>query len=133
VEGAALSKEPIVANKKKAFVIKPITINVSDCQRCGGTHRKLKARPLSNPVDEFDHYATCPVTRMPLPVSNGNYVARVSEAQLAAAFLAWRKADAIVPHGVRSRQIAEWELLPDEEFAERYARELVAKAQEVAP
>lgn len=41
-------------------------INVKRCQRCGKDHPELEFKPLSNPVDDWKWWATCPNTGEPV-------------------------------------------------------------------
>lgn len=41
-------------------------IDVKVCARCGGEHRNLMFRSLSNPADDWVFWGTCPVLREPV-------------------------------------------------------------------
>jgi hypothetical protein len=43
-------------------------MSVSGCARCGGDHRDLEMRALSNPPEDATHFAVCPTTTEPILV-----------------------------------------------------------------
>ena len=48
----------------KTLTIKEINL----CSRCGGQHKDLEARPLTNPHDDYEHFAMCPTLNEPISV-----------------------------------------------------------------
>ena len=43
-----------------------IATSVFSCQRCGHNHTEVEFSPLTNPRDEWTHWAFCPVTLQPI-------------------------------------------------------------------
>lgn len=43
-----------------------LTVTVRKCQRCNQDHESVTFRPLSNPVDDFCFWSTCPETYEPI-------------------------------------------------------------------
>ncbi len=41
-------------------------VDVNDCQRCGHDHLHLVFKPLSNPVDKWNWWGTCPNKNEPI-------------------------------------------------------------------
>lgn len=42
------------------------TSDVRDCGRCDGVHSQILFKPLTNPPEDFTHYAICPDTHEPI-------------------------------------------------------------------
>lgn len=39
---------------------------IGNCARCGGDHRDLKFTPLTQPQEEWSHWALCPTNSEPI-------------------------------------------------------------------
>lgn len=44
-------------------------ITIFTCTRCGQDHEEILCNPLTNPPEEFTHYAICPRTHEPILIT----------------------------------------------------------------
>jgi hypothetical protein len=43
-----------------------IYVQVGNCARCGGQHKRLLFKRLTRPAGAWTHYATCPKNKQPI-------------------------------------------------------------------
>lgn len=43
-----------------------IWTNLRNCARCGGNHDKLEFRELTQPIDDYTYFASCPTNGEPI-------------------------------------------------------------------